>query len=208
MFRIVAGVPGKMMGVNLAVALTVFAVVFPAELPDKTALASLMLGSRYRPAYVFAGVAAAFAVHVALALIAGGLLALLPHRVLSAVVAALFAVGAVLLFRGRGEDEAVERATAETPPTFLRVALTSFLIILVAEFGDLTQIVMVNLAARYHDPLSVGVGGLLALWSVAALAIAGGRGLLKVVPVRVITLIGAGVMAVLAIISLISAIRG
>jgi Ca2+/H+ antiporter, TMEM165/GDT1 family len=45
--------------VNLAVAATVFAVVFTAELPDKTALASLILGSRYRPAWVFAGIAAA-----------------------------------------------------------------------------------------------------------------------------------------------------
>jgi putative Ca2+/H+ antiporter (TMEM165/GDT1 family) len=195
-------------GVNFAVALTTFAVVFPAELPDKTALASLMLGSRYRPVYVFAGVAAAFAVHVALALVAGSLLALLPHRVLAGIVAVLFAAGAVLLIRGRGEDEEVDEATKEIPPTFWRVATTSFLLILVAEFGDLTQIVTVNLAARYHDPLAVGLGALLALWAVAALAIAGGRGLLKIVPIRVITLVGAGVMAVLAVISLIEAIRG
>jgi Ca2+/H+ antiporter, TMEM165/GDT1 family len=181
---------------------------FPAELPDKTALASLMLGSRYRPLYVFTGVAAAFAVHVVLALVVGGLLALLPHRVLSAIVAALFALGAILLIRGRSEQEEVDRLTADTPPTFRRVALTSFALIMLAEFGDLTQIVIVDLAARYHDPLAVGTGGLLALWAVAALAIAGGRGLLKIVPVRVITLVGAGVMAVLAVISLISAIRG
>jgi len=104
--------------VNLAVALTTFIVVFPAELPDKTALASLMLGSRYRPAYVFAGVAAAFFVHVVLALVAGGLLGLLPHRALAAIVAALFALGAVLLIRGRGEDEEVDKFTQGTPPTF------------------------------------------------------------------------------------------
>jgi Ca2+/H+ antiporter, TMEM165/GDT1 family len=199
---------GQDHGVNFAVALTTFAVVFPAELPDKTALASLMLGSRYRPLYVFTGVAAAFAVHVVLALVAGGLLALLPHRVLSAIVAALFALGAVLLIRGRSEQEEVDRLAAGTPPTFRRVALTSFALIMVAEFGDLTQIVIVDLAARYHDPLAVGTGGLLALWAVAALAIAGGRGLLKIVPIRVVTLVGAGVMAVLAVISLISAIRG
>ncbi|HEX9031611.1 MAG TPA: TMEM165/GDT1 family protein [Streptosporangiaceae bacterium] len=191
-----------------AVALTTFAVVFPAELPDKTALASLMLGNRYRPVYVFAGVAAAFAVHVVLALVAGGLLGLLPHRVLSAVVAALFGVGAVLLFLRRGEDDDVDRATAQTPPTFWRVAAVSFGLIFLAEFGDLTQIVLVNLAARFHDPLAVGTGGLLALWTVAGLAIVGGRGLVRVIPIRLVTLIGAGVMAVLAVISLASAIRG
>ena len=30
------------------------------------------------------------------------------------------------------------------------------MLILVAEFGDLTQIMTANLAARYDDPLSVG----------------------------------------------------
>jgi putative Ca2+/H+ antiporter (TMEM165/GDT1 family) len=194
--------------VNIAVAATTFGLVFPAELPDKTALASLMLGSRYRPIYVYVGVAAAFAVHVVLAIVAGSLLTLLPHRVLSAVVALLFGLGAVLLVRGRGEAEKVAEAERNTPPTFLRVASTSFLVILVAEFGDLTQILIVNLAARYHDPIAVGTGALAGLLAVAALAIAGGRGLLRFVPARMITLIGAAAMAVLAVINLISAIQG
>lgn len=65
---------------SLAIAATAFGVIFLSELPDKTALASLILGSRYRPAYVFAGVAAAFAVHVGLAVAAGSLLTLIPRR--------------------------------------------------------------------------------------------------------------------------------
>jgi putative Ca2+/H+ antiporter (TMEM165/GDT1 family) len=194
--------------VNLVVAATTLAVVLPAELPDKSALASLMLGSRYRPAYVFAGVVVAFAAHVALALVAGGLLALLPHRVLSTIVAVLFGVGAILLVKGRSEEDAVDKATAGTPPTFVRVAATSFLVVFVGEFGDLTQIVIVNLAARYHAPLAVGIGSLVALCAVGGLAIAGGRGLLRVVPIRLVTLAGAAVMAVLAVISLIGAIHG
>lgn len=193
---------------NIAVAATTFGLVFPAELPDKTALASLMLGSRYRPVFVYVGVAAAFAVHVLLAIVAGSLLTLLPHRVLSAVVAVLFGLGAVLLVRGRDEADKVAKAEKETPQTFLRVAATSFVVILVAEFGDLTQILIVNLAARYHNPIAVGVGALLGLLAVAALAIAGGRGLLRFIPARTITLIGAAAMAVLAVINLVSAIRG
>jgi len=93
-------------------------------------------------------------------------------------------------------------------PTFFRVASTSFLVILVAEFGDLTQLVTANLAAKYHDPLTVGLGAVLGLWAVAALAIAGGRSLLKVIPISVITRVAAGIMAVLATISIVSAIRG
>ena len=50
--------------ISFSVTALVFGVVFLAELPDKTALAGLVLGTRYRASYVFAGVAAAFAVHV------------------------------------------------------------------------------------------------------------------------------------------------
>jgi Ca2+/H+ antiporter, TMEM165/GDT1 family len=192
---------------SLAVAATVFAVIFLSELPDKTALASLILGSRYRPLYVFAGVAAAFAVHVGLAIAAGSLLTLLPHRPLEIIVAVLFAVGAVLLLRGRreeGGDEHVELHGRE--PSFWRVAWTSFAVIIVAEFGDLTQIATATLAARYHDPLPVGIGAVLALWTVAAVAIAGGRGLLKVMPLTWITRIAAAIMLVLAGISLAAAV--
>jgi Ca2+/H+ antiporter, TMEM165/GDT1 family len=193
--------------VSLGVAGTVFAVIFLAELPDKTALASLILGSRYRPLYVFAGVAAAFVVHTGLAIGAGSLLALLPHRPLEIIVAVLFAAGAVLLLRGRhegDEDEHVELRGRE--PSFWRVAWTGFLVILVAEFGDLTQIAIATLAARYHDPVSVGIGAVLALWAVAALAIVGGRTLLKFIPLAWITCIAAVIMLVMAALSLAAAL--
>jgi putative Ca2+/H+ antiporter (TMEM165/GDT1 family) len=192
--------------VNVVVAVTVFAVIFPAELPDKTALASLVLGSRYRPGYVFAGVAAAFAVHVGLAVAAGSLLGLLPRRPLQAVAAALFVLGAILLLRGRPEhgDEHVD--LHGRPPGFWRVAITSFAVIVIAEFGDLTQIATATLAARYHDPASVALGAILALWAVAALGIVGGRSLLKVIPLVWVTRIAALVMLILAGFSLAAAL--
>ncbi|MEY9859716.1 putative Ca2+/H+ antiporter (TMEM165/GDT1 family) [Catenulispora sp. GAS73] len=195
---------------DLIIILTVFGIVFLAELPDKTALASLVLGTRYRPSQVFVGTAAAFLVHVVLAIAAGSLLTLLPGRVLHAVVGALFLMGAILLLRGRHEEEEEEHLElrGDKPATFRRVAGMSFGVILVAEFGDLTQIVTANLAAKYHDPISVGVGATLGLWAVAGLAIVGGRGLLKVVPITVITRIAAAIMGVLAVISLVDAIRG
>jgi putative Ca2+/H+ antiporter (TMEM165/GDT1 family) len=192
--------------VSLAVAVTVFAVIFPAELPDKTALASLILGSRYRPGYVFAGVAAAFAVHVGLAIAAGSLLGLLPRRPLQAIAAALFALGAVLLLRGRPEQEDEHVDLHGRPPGFWRVAAMSFMVILIAEFGDLTQIATATLAARYHNPASVAAGAILALWAVAGLAILGGRGLLRVIPLTWVTRIAALVMLALAGFSLAAAL--
>jgi Ca2+/H+ antiporter, TMEM165/GDT1 family len=194
--------------VNLAVAVTAFALVFPAELPDKTALASLVLGTRYRPPPVFAGVAVAFATHVALAVTVGGLLSLLPHRVVAAIVAALFLLGAGLLLRGRNGAAEEREPVNGRPATFARVTATSFAVIMVAEFGDLTQIVTASLAARYHDPLSVALGSVLALWAVAALAITGGRSLLRIVPMTVVISVAAAAMTALAVISLIGAAGG
>ena len=65
-------------------------------------------------------------------------------------------------------------------------ASLSFAVSAVAEFGDLTQIVIASLAARYHDPLAVGLGAMIGLLLVAALAIVGGQGLLRIVPMAVV----------------------
>jgi len=201
---------------SLAALVTAFGVVFLAELPDKTAIASLILGARYRPSWVFSGVAAAFVVHVALAVAAGSLLSLVPRRPLEAIVAVFFLAGAVLMLRSHGREDAEEEAEAEAEEVpdlgdhagFGKVAGTAFGVIMVAEFGDLTQIVTANLAAKYADPLAVGLGATLGLWSVAALAIVGGRGLLKVLPLHFIVRLAALVMIVLAGVSLVQAVVG
>ncbi|WP_326694963.1 TMEM165/GDT1 family protein [Streptomyces sp. NBC_01766] len=183
-----------------------FGVVFLAELPDKTALAGLMLGTRYRASYVFVGVAAAFAVHVALAIAAGSVLTLIPHRLLQAIVGALFLAGAAMLLFKKDDEE--EEVKAPADQSFWKVAGAGFMLILVAEFGDLTQIMTANLAARYDSPVSVGIGAVLALWSVGGLGILGGRKLMKHVPLKLITKIAAGLMLVLAGFSLYEAIAG
>jgi putative Ca2+/H+ antiporter (TMEM165/GDT1 family) len=226
--------------VDLTAALVTFGIIFVAELPDKTLVASLVLGSRYRPAHVWVGAAAAFLVHVTLAVAVGSVFTLLPHRVVSAVVLALFLIGAVLVWREGGEEEA-EAAAEEMTETadaageaiagegqpapkggavataaagdraatgFWRVAATAFTVIFLAEMGDLTQITTANLAARFSSPVAVWVGALLALWAVAALAIAGGRSLLRFIPVRLITRLAAMAFLVLAVFSLIDLIRG
>ncbi|MDT0377184.1 TMEM165/GDT1 family protein [Streptomyces sp. DSM 42041] len=191
---------------SLTTAAVTFGVVFLAELPDKTALAGLVLGTRYRASYVFAGVAAAFTVHVALALAAGSVLTLLPTRLVDAFVGLLFLAGAAFLLLKKDEGGDEEQARTPADQTFWKVAGSGFSLILVAEFGDLTQIMTANLAARYDDWLSVGVGALLALWAVAALGIVGGRTLMKYVPLGLITKVAAVVMAALGAYSLYEAV--
>ena len=184
----------------------VFGVVFLAELPDKTALAGLVLGTRYRASYVFAGVAAAFAVHVALAVAAGSVLTLLPQQILHALTGVLFLGGAAVLLMKKDEDEGEVRKPENQ--SFWKVSGAGFMLILVAEFGDLTQIMTANLAARYDDPLSVGIGAVLALWAVAGIGIVGGKALMKRVPLKLITKIAAMLMLALGLWSLWEAVAG
>jgi putative Ca2+/H+ antiporter (TMEM165/GDT1 family) len=195
--------------VDLAVVLTTFVVIFPAELPDKSLFASLVLGTRFRPLPVFCGVAAAFAVHVLIAVSIGGVFSLLPERLVLFVVAALFAGGSALLLLGREEEAAgpaeASRAVADRRPA--HVALASFGVVFLGEWGDITQITTANLAARYHDPVSVGLGALLALWSVSALALTVGRGLVARVPTRLVRRLTGTILAVLAVVTLVEAVR-
>ncbi|MGH3693737.1 MAG: TMEM165/GDT1 family protein [Pseudonocardiaceae bacterium] len=219
----------------------VFGIVFLAELPDKTALASLVLGTRYRPSVVFIGVAAAFAVQVIIAVAAGSVLSLAPRRVVDAVVAALFLAGAVVMLRrgtqhddhhvsaripGKPEPGSGSTSDEREPPGarsvltrfrgeraaqrsgFWKIAATSFGVVFVAEFGDLTQITIANLAAKYHDPLTVGVGAVLGLWAVGGLAVLGGRQLLRWIPLAWVARVAALVMTVLGVLSAVAAITG
>jgi Ca2+/H+ antiporter, TMEM165/GDT1 family len=192
--------------ISFSVTALVFGVVFLAELPDKTALAGLVLGTRYRASYVFAGVAAAFALHVVLAVAAGSVLTLLPQRIVHALTGVLFLGGAaVLLLKKDDGDEEIRRPRNQS---FWKVAGAGFMLILVAEFGDLTQIMTANLAARYDDPLSVGLGAVLALWAVAGLGIVGGKALMKRVPLAFITKVAALLMTGLGAWSLWEAVAG
>ncbi|WP_328683618.1 TMEM165/GDT1 family protein [Streptomyces sp. NBC_01261] len=192
--------------ISISVTALVFGVVFLAELPDKTALAGLVLGTRYRASYVFAGVAAAFLLHVVLAVAAGSVLTLLPQQLVAAVTGVLFLGGAaVLLFKKGDDDEEVRKPKDQS---FWRVSGAGFMLILVAEFGDLTQIMTANLAARYDDPFSVGLGAVLALWAVAGLGIVGGKALMKRVPLKLITQIAAVLMLALGAWSLWEAVAG
>ncbi|MGO4760689.1 TMEM165/GDT1 family protein, partial [Streptomyces sp. 2MCAF27] len=143
-------------------------------------------------------------VHVVLAIAAGSVLGLLPHRLVQTIVGVLFLGGAaVLLLKKDDGDEEIRKPADQS---FWKVSGAGFMLILVAEFGDLTQIMTANLAARYDDPLSVGLGAVLALWAVAGLGILGGRTLMRYVPLRLITKVAALVMLALAGFSLYEAV--
>src|SRR6202050_178432 len=184
---------------NFAIAAAVFPIIFIGELPDKTMFASLVMSTRGRPFAVWGGAAAAFAVHVAIATTIGvALFHLLPHRALQAIVAGMFFAGGLLALheaaKERRDTDIVEREVA----SHRRIAVTAFVVIFLAEWGDLTQILTAKLADHYHDALSVAVGAVLALWTVSALAVVSGQSLLRLVNVATVRIVTAVVLFSLA----------
>jgi Ca2+/H+ antiporter, TMEM165/GDT1 family len=170
-------------------------IIFIGELPDKTMFASLVLATQGRPRQVWLGATAAFVVHVIIAVTVGvALFALLPRRAVDALVAAMFLVGALYAWREATKaEEQVDRREISR----YGAMLTAFIVIFLAEWGDLTQILTANLAARYHAPLSVAVGSIIGLWAVAALAVISGQSLLRWVNISTIRKITAGVLVIL-----------
>lgn len=198
---------------DLATVGLAFLLIFPAELPDKTFIATLVLSTRYRRLAVWIGVALAFAVQSAIAVAAGGLLSLLPQRLVLGITCLLFAAGAILMLvsglRARSAEMAEEEDEAEEfeesaerhargSTSTLRIALTSFIVLFTAEWGDLSQLLTAGLAARTGEPFSVFIGAWLALITVAGIAVLIGGWLQKRVALWRIRLVSAAVLAALA----------
>lgn len=187
-----------------------FIIILPSELPDKTFIATLVLATRYPRIWVWIGVVLAFALQTVIAVVAGGLLTLLPNAVVLGVTSLLFALGAIILFRGGLRSRAVAAAAADEERTeVLTRAKTvthgwqalgiAFAVIFLAEWGDLSQILTAGLAARTANPFSVGLGSWLALATISAIAVLGGAWLQRTIPLWRVRLIAAVLLTGLAL---------
>ncbi len=198
----------------LVVAIT-FGAIFVVELPDKTFIAALVLSTRYKPLAVWLGVGLAFGVQTLVAVTAGKLATLLPDTLIKTVAMAIFLLGAVILFRSAPGAEEEEKATEEEyaaasndPKSFVGAAVTSFLVLFAAEWGDLSQLLTISLVTRYDDHVSVFLGAWLALLTVSGLAILAGRVLLRYLKLSLLHYIGAGVCLVLAVVTAVEVFAG
>ena len=161
---------------TLLLIISTFGLIFVAELPDKTALASLVLATRYPPRQVIAGAWLAFLVQTLVAVAAGSLLQLLPAQPVRLAAGLGFLVFAVLAARRDiEEEEREEQQAAEGRRRRQHVPwMACFLVVFAAEWGDLTQLATAALVAQTGQPLQVGVGAILALWAVTVLAAVAG----------------------------------
>jgi Ca2+/H+ antiporter, TMEM165/GDT1 family len=190
------------MNVAVSLVLSTFGIVFIAELPDKTALASIVMASRYPARQVVMGAWLAFVVQTAVAVLAGGVLALLPLQPVRIAAGLSFLGFAVLALRRQSCDRELTNAHTRLAPW-----IASFVVIFVAEWGDLTQLVTAALVAMTGQPIPVAIGAIAALWLVTVLAAVAGARLAGVLAPTVISRVSAALFASVGIFVLASAVR-
>jgi putative Ca2+/H+ antiporter (TMEM165/GDT1 family) len=176
---------------------SVFWVIFLAELPDKTTLTAVVLSSGRDLRAVFAGAATALVTHSLIAVTLGTLLfRFLPPRPVQLFSGVLFLIFSVLTWRSRKEkDEADLKSEAAESQRFWATAVSSFGLIFLAEWGDLTQLSTIAFAAKFQAAPTIFVAAASALCTVSALGIFLGHTLKKVLPQELLKKLAAAVFA-------------
>ncbi|WP_455204710.1 TMEM165/GDT1 family protein [Kaarinaea lacus] len=174
---------------DVAIAVSTFVLLFVAELGDKTQLAVMMLAHRYPISPVIVGTFSAFLLLNILAVVVGeSVFRYVPQSLILLAAGLLFIVFALLSWKHANSNEQQSDLSTKS----YNAIWASFTLIFVAELGDKTQLAMVTMAASTGSTWSVLLGGTLALWSVAILAIALGNTVLRRVPARWMHRIAAG----------------
>jgi putative Ca2+/H+ antiporter (TMEM165/GDT1 family) len=157
------------------------------------------------------GAAGAFIVHVVIATTVGVVLfRVVPHRTIEGLVAEASSLAHFLpcaRWRESGEAKTASSDSSRPRSDLIDKRRSPLSRSSSSLSGDLTQILTANLAVHYHSPVSVGFGALAALWTVAAIAVMGGKGMPRFVSVITIRKATAAVLLVLAALAAWSAAR-
>ena len=170
-----------------------FTLIFLAELPDKTFFANLIMATKHNPLAVFLGAAGAFVVQSAVAVLFGRVVSLLPHHIVHIAAGVLFLIFAgVTWFEEEELEEEIESGSRKIGKSFSGTAGAAFLMIFIAEWGDLTQLATATLVAHYGAPFTIFAASTLALWAVTGLAVMVGHHGKKFVKPNVLKKVAAG----------------
>ena len=179
---------------SLSASVSAFTLIALAEIGDKSQLVCMTLAARHRHWPVLLGAAVAFSLLNALAVLFGAAVATwVPEPVMAGIVAVLFAVFGIQSLLSEADDES--QAVEEKPGHGIFV--TTLLLLLVAEFGDKTQIAVAGLAGSLA-PMAVWVGATLALVMVSALGVWAGRTLLQRLPMHWLHRLAGGIFLLFA----------
>jgi putative Ca2+/H+ antiporter (TMEM165/GDT1 family) len=180
-----------------------FAVIFVAELGDKSQLMALTFATRFKPWPVLIGITAATAiVHLVSVAVGYGLGATLPTGWIALIAGIAFlAFGAWTLRGDRLTDEEKSKAERSTGSAILAVGGAFFL----AELGDKTMLATITLATQYGW-FGTWIGSTVGMVAADALAILVGRLLGRHLPEKVIKYGAAALFAIFGIWLIVEAI--
>ena len=180
---------------------TAFAVVFLAELGDKTQLVALTLAGRYRATSVLLALGGAIAVLQTLSVTAGALISrAVPDRAIAIGAGLLFCGFAVWTWRGAAARDDDDHEVDAGRGGLLGVAIAFFL----AELGDKTMLTTAGLAAD-RGAVGVWIGSFAAMLTATALAVVAGRALTRRLSPAALARAGAVAFAVVGVATLVSA---
>ncbi len=157
------------------------------------------MATRRHPVAVFLGVAAAYVVQSLVAVVFGGLLRLLPPHWVRIGAGLMFLGFAAAMWIKHEEPEEEVLVHGVAVRSFLLSVWGAFLMIFVAEWGDLTQLTTVALIAKHHQPWTIFWAATLARWTARALAIAVGNRLKRVLNPRAMQPVAAAAFALVGL---------
>ncbi|OCB14348.1 hypothetical protein A5717_09280 [Mycolicibacterium porcinum] len=186
----------------LAALLLSFAVIFVAELGDKSQLMAMTFALRYRWWVVLIGITAATtAVHLISVAVGHYLGAALPTHLLGILAGVAFVFFGLWTLRGdKLSDDEATKAQRSTAPAFFTVT-SAFLL---AELGDKTMLATITLAAD-NNWVGVWIGSTIGMVAADALAIVVGAIAGKHLPERVIQLGAAALFVIFGLAMLLEA---
>lgn len=190
------------------------ALVFLAELGDKTQLVALGFGARHRLGPVLVGVAVGYAAVNLVSVALGGLAgSALPTRAVSAIGGVVFLGFAAWTWFGSrregeeaspastGDDRSVDARRRGVLMVVASVAMAMF----IAELGDKTMIATATLAAR-GDVVWVWAGATLGIIAAGSIGVFAGRAIGNRLPERLLAMLSTMLFAVFGVALLITSI--
>ena len=178
-------------------------VVAIAEIGDKTQLLAIVLAAKFRkPVPIILGILAATLLNHAAAATLGFLIAKwLTGQVFQVIVGAAFiAMAGWALIPDKEDDGALSRSRGG-------VFLTTLVAFFFVEIGDKTQIATSLLAARFHEIALVTTGTTLGMMLANVPAVLMGEAATRVVPLKVVRAVAAGIFALIGVWVLLTAFR-
>jgi putative Ca2+/H+ antiporter (TMEM165/GDT1 family) len=177
-----------------------FAVIFIAELGDKSQLMALAFATRYRAIDVLIGITVAtLLVHLGSVVLGATVAKALPTDLITIIAGIAFFIFAAWTLRGDSLDEAEANKPQRTTGSIILAVGTAFFL---AELGDKTMLATITLATR-EEPIGTWLGSTVGMVAADAIAIGIGRILGTRLPERWIRYGAATAFAVFGLILLL-----